>query len=104
MFDAGLIVGFIRCRRSTLIVLEGNYASEGGGRLDQSRGRARGGEGDREKDGGCLAETQSCPTNRIIINYDTVRARRKRRAKKTSRGGDLAATNKWKRSAKEQRV
>jgi len=29
MFDAGLIVGFIPCRGSTLIILEGNYASEG---------------------------------------------------------------------------
>jgi len=49
----------------------------------RERERERERERDREKDGGCLAETQSCPANRIIINYDTVRARRK---KKTRRG------------------
>lgn len=28
---------------------------------------------EKRGNGGCLARAQSCPANRIIINYDTVR-------------------------------
>lgn len=75
MFDVGLIVG-IYSQGFTLIVFGENYGMgfERGSGMEGPTAR----EMYQEKDGGCLARTQSCPANRIIINYDTVRARARR--------------------------
>jgi len=77
MFDVGLIVG-VYSRGFTLIVFGENY----GVGLERKRGRPTAREMYQKKDGGCLARTQSCPANRIIINYDTVRAREREREKR----------------------
>lgn len=98
MFDVGLIVG-VYSRGFTLIVFGENC----GVGLERKRGRPTAREMYQKKDGGCLARTQSCPANRIIINYDTVRARK--REKEESKGGKRrkAVTNKYEKERKREK-
>lgn len=102
MFDVGLIVG-VYSRGFTLIVSDENY----GVGLERKRGRPTAREMYQKKDGGCLARIQSCPANRIIINYDTVRAREREteREREESKGGKRrkAITNKYEKERKREK-